>query len=188
MPETLSQFTDEELLKLLQKGDHKAFEVIYRRYWKSVYGFVYHNLGSKEDSEEILHDLMLSLWNRREELKIENLKIYLFISSRNLINKSIRSQMTIRRYREFQLLNQIHETTSTSDEIIYSEEFDKRLNILLQKMPEKTALIFRMSKIDEIPVKLIASQLALSEKAVEYHLTKSMKFLKKNFKNFYSAN
>lgn len=187
MSEVLSQLTDEALLILLQKGDHKAFEVIYKRYWKSVYGYVYHNLGSKEDSEEILHDLMLSLWNRREELKIENLKVYLFISSRNLINKSIRSQMTLRRFREFQLLNQLHET-STSDDMIYSEEFEKRLNALLQKMPEKTALIFRMSKIDEIPVKLIASQLALSEKAVEYHLTKSMKFLKKNFKNFYSAN
>jgi len=179
--------SDKDLLALLQKSDKKAFEEIYNRYWKSIYGIVYQNLGTKEDSEEILHDLMLSIWKRREELSIDNLKVYLFISTRNLINKSIKSQISLRRFREFQVLNQINQT-SESDEIINSKEFEKRLQYLLSKMPEKTALIFKMSKIEEIPVKEIALKLDLSEKAIEYHLTKSLKFLKKNLSDFYSPN
>lgn len=163
MPTGLDHLTDNELLELLRLGDGSAFEVIYRKYWKSIYGFVFHNLGSKEDSEEILHDIMLSLWNKREGLQIENLKLYLFISCRNLINRSIREQMNIRKFREFQLLNQISQTSST-DDYMYSREFENKLDELLLKMPEKTALIFRMSKINEIPVKKIASQLELSEK------------------------
>ena len=71
---------------------------------------------------------------------------------------------------------------------MFSKEFEQRLNELILTMPEKTALIFRLSKIDEMPVKKIAAQLDLSEKAVEYHVTKSLKFLRENFKDFYSAN
>ncbi len=183
----LNHLSDNELLNLLKQGDNTAFETIYRRHWKYIYGFVYQNLGSKEDAEEILHDLMLSLWKNREESNIENLKVYLFIACRNLINRSIRNQMNVRKFREFQLLNQLHETSST-DEFMYSKEFEIRLHELLLKMPEKTALIFKMSKIEEMPIKKIATQLDLSEKAVEYHLTKSLKFLRENFKDFYSAN
>ena len=84
-------------------------------------------------------------------------------------------------------MNQLNETSSTED-LIFSKEFEQRLNELMLSMPEKTALIFRLSKIEEIPVKKIAAQLALSEKAVEYHVTKSLKFLRENFKDFYSAN
>lgn len=182
-----NELPDSELLLLMKMGNNKAFEVIYTRYWKFIYGFVYQNLGSKEDSEEILHDLMLSLWNNRDGSIIENLKVYLFIASRNLVNKSLRNQINIRKFREFQLLNQLNETSSTED-LIFSKEFEQRLNELMLSMPEKTALIFRLSKIEEIPVKKIAAQLALSEKAVEYHVTKSLKFLRENFKDFYSAN
>ncbi len=183
----LNELSDFELVTLLKTGNSGAFEVVYKRYWKFIYGFVYQNLGSKEDSEEILHDLMLSLWNKREESKIENLKVYLFIASRNLINKSLRNQINIRKFREFQLLNQINESCPT-EELLFSKEFEQRLNELMLTMPEKTALIFRMSKIEEIPVKKIAAQLELSEKAVEYHVTKSLKFLRENFKDFYSVN
>ena len=175
-----NELPDSELLLLMKMGNNKAFEVIYTRYWKFIYGFVYQNLGSKEDSEEILHDLMLSLWNNREDSIIENLKVYLFIASRNLVNKSLRNQINIRKFREFQLLNQLNETSSTED-LIFSKEFEQRLNELMLSMPEKTALIFRLSKIEEIPVKKIAAQLALSEKAVEYHVTKSLKFLMRIF-------
>jgi RNA polymerase sigma-70 factor (ECF subfamily) len=55
-------------------------------------------------------------------------------------------------------------------------------------MSEKTATVFRMSKIEEISVKKISERLDISEKAVEYHITKSQKILKEKFKDFYSAN
>ena len=64
----------------------------------------------------------------------------------------------------------------------------QRLNFILNSMSEKTATVFRMSKIQEISVKKISEQLDISEKAVEYHITKSQKILKEKFKDFYSAN
>jgi len=179
--------SDEVLCSLLNKGDEKAFETIYKNYWRKLYGFVFSQIGNKEDTEEILADLFLSIWNKRFDHKINNLRIYLYVSSRNLINRSLRNKLNFEKYREFELLQKVFQTTEM-EQIVDSVEFFKRLDTILAKMPEKTATIFRLSKIDESPVKKIAEELQMSEKAVEYHITKSLKIMRKNFKNYYSEN
>jgi len=49
---------------------------------------------------------------------------------------------------------------------------------VLQQLPEKTQTVFKLSRYEDKSVKEIASQLHLTEKAVEYHITKSLKTLK----------
>lgn len=182
-----SGLTDESLVDLLKKDDPIAFETIYRRYWRSLFGFVFQQLGSKEDTEEIVHDLMLSIWQNRQLSQIQNLKIYLFVAARNLTNKLVKSRINLRRYREYQLL---HEALENSDrnEVYTINELSEIIERVLQKMPEKTATIFRMSKMEEMPVKKIALQMDLTDKAVEYHITKSLKILREHLRGFHSNN
>ncbi len=179
--------TDEELVHLLKKNDSNAFEAIYKRYWRSLFGFVFQQLGTKEDAEEIVHDLMLSIWQNRQTVCIQNLKVYLFIAARNLTNKSIKARINLRKYQEHLLLREVLESFPTN-EIINSSELTQAVEKVLAKMPEKTARIFRMSKMDELPVKTIASEMDLTEKAVEYHITKSLKIIRHQLQNFHSDN
>ena len=179
--------TDESLVDLLKKDDPIAFEMIYRRYWRYLFGFVFQQLGSKEDTEEIVHDLMLSLWQNRQRSQIQNLKIYFFVAARNLTNKFVKSRINLRRYREYQLLHEAFEN-SDSNEVYTINELSEIIEKVLQKMPEKTATIFRMSKMDEMPIKKIALQMDLTDKAVEYHITKSLKMLREHLRDFHSDN
>ncbi|GHB86460.1 sigma-70 family RNA polymerase sigma factor [Persicitalea jodogahamensis] len=178
---------DEELVKLLKNDDAVAFGLIYRRYWRQLFTFVMRQLDSKEDAEEIVHDQMLSLWQNRANSNIRNLKVYLFVGTRNLVNKSIRERINIRKYREYQLLMGVGEHLDASDPPD-ANKLAEAIENVLKDMPEKTARIFRMSKMEEIPVKSIASKMELSEKAVEYHITKSMKLLRHQLKTFHSDN
>ncbi len=179
--------TDDLLVDLMQSGDQAAFEVIYRRYWRKLYGFVFRQLGSKEEAEEVLHDLMLSLWQNRGQARIQNLEVYLFIATRNLTNKAIKSQISLRKYREYQLLNLVDETFET-EAIIDADDLAAAIESVLGQLPEKTATIFRLSKLDQLPVKAIASRMDLTEKAVEYHITKSLKMMRKHLGSFHSDN
>lgn len=179
--------TDESLVDLLKSDDSHAFETIYRRYWRQLFGFVFRQLGSREETEEIVHDLMLSLWQNRGHSHIQDLKIYLFIAARNLTNKFIKSQINLRKYREYQLLHEAFENADIQKD--YSAgELSAAIEKILKKMPEKTAAIFRMSKIEEMPVKKIALKMDLTDKAVEYHITKSLKILRHYLRNFHSDN
>ncbi|MHA8060339.1 RNA polymerase sigma factor [Aquirufa beregesia] len=182
-----SQKPDNELCQLLHEDDSKAFEIIYKRYFKYLYRYVNYSLGVKEDSEEIIHDLFLSLWQNRKKNLIGDLKVYLYVSTRNLINKNLRMKLNFSKYREFELFHKVL-ISNESEEISNSNDFNTRLNLILDSMSGKTAQVFRMSKIEEISVKKISDQLKISEKAVEYHITKSQKILRERFKDFYSEN
>ena len=58
----------------------------------------------------------------------------------------------------------------------------------MRKLPEKTSRVFQLSRFENRPVKEIAEELNISEKAVEYHITKSLKALRENLWMYYSSN
>ena len=62
-------FTDDQLVELLQQGNEKAFGEIYNRYWFKLFGVAYHQTGTKEEAEELVHDVFESLWNNRDSIK-----------------------------------------------------------------------------------------------------------------------
>jgi RNA polymerase sigma-70 factor (family 1) len=182
-----SSISDESLVLLVKKGETGAFEVLYQRYWRQLYGFAYRQLGVKEEAEEIVQELMLSLWQNREVSDIQDLRIYLFIAARNLVNKNIKAQMHLRKYMEFQLFQDVFES-SRINEILTNEQLKEAVERVMKQLPEKTATVFRMSKIDEVPIKKIAQELGLTDKAVEYHITKSMKMLRQHLRHFHHYN
>ncbi|ODS86183.1 MAG: hypothetical protein ABS46_01380 [Cytophagaceae bacterium SCN 52-12] len=179
--------TDGSLVDLLKSGDTFAFETIYDRYWRQLFSFVYLQTGSREDAENILQELMLSLWQNRGQSEIRNLRTFLFIAARNLTNRHFRSQINLRKYREFQLMREVFDHIDT-DEIFNENQLSDAIEKALRQLPEKTATIFRMHKLDDISVKKIASQMGLSDKAVQYHIYKSMKVLRQYLQGFTSDN
>lgn len=178
---------ESELILLLKKGNSKAFEAIYGLYWKKLYGYIFRTLQSREETEEILHEVFLTLWHNRDDTTINNLGIYLFIAARNQINKFIRRQINFRRYREFEIWSRREEMNAINEE--FDElDFTKKLEQVLAQMPEKTAMVFKLSKMEQLPVKEIAHRMAMSEKAIEYHITKSMKMIRVSFRSSLSDN
>lgn len=179
--------SDEILVALLKNDDQVAFDVLYNRYWRSLFAFIYKRILSREESEEIIHELMLGLWNNRKNIIIGNVKLYLFIAARNQINRYIKLQTRIRKYRELEINEEPIDTINT--DILFNESFlDYEIEKVLSRMPSKTALIFRMHKIEEIPIRKIASEMMLTEKAVEYHITKSLKLVRHYLRNYNSEN
>ncbi len=182
-----TDLTDNVLVELLRSDDAQAFEVIYYRYWRQLFGFVYQQIGSKEDTEEIVQELMLCLWQNRERSQIRNLNAFLFIAARNLVNRYFRTRINLRKYHEYQLMREVFENIDT-DEIFNERQLSESIEKALQHMSEKTAKIFRMSKMDDLSVKVIASRMGLSDKAVEYHITKSLKMIRQHLERFNSDN
>lgn len=179
--------TDKVLLILLKEDNSRAFETIYRRYWRQLFVFIYQQIGSKEDTKEIIQELMLSLWQNRAEAEIQNLRSYLFIAARNLANRHFRKEINLRKYQEYRLMQEVFESTG-ADEIVHESQLTEAIEKVLGQLPEKTALIFRMNKLDDVSVKKIALQMGLSDRAVEYHLTKSMRAVRKHLQQFLTDN
>ncbi len=75
--------TDETLLSLVADGDKDAFTMLYRRYWESLFTSAARALRSKTDAADLVQDIFLSIWNRRNDLRITgSLAAYLQTSVR----------------------------------------------------------------------------------------------------------
>jgi RNA polymerase sigma-70 factor (ECF subfamily) len=178
---------DEQLVMQLRESNKRAFEEIYDRYWYKLFCISYHQVGSREESEELVHDIFESLWNKRSDTEIRNLSTYLVMAMKYRITNFIKSQITWRRYQEYLIFNKIQETYST-DEIVQFSDLSQAVDEVMRKLPEKTSRVFQLSRFENHSVKYIAEEMNISEKAVEYHITKSLKALKDNLWMYHSSN
>lgn len=181
------KLSDEELVDFLKSDNETAFEEIYNRYWYKLFGVAYHEIGTKEEAEELVHDLFESLWNRRQSSVIKHLSSYLVVSIKHLSTNYIKSQITQRKYQEYLIFSQMQQSYST-DETIHFTDLSKAVEEAMKKLPEKSCEIFKLSRFENQSVKDIAHRMNLSEKAVEYHLTKTLKVLKEQLRAYHSDN
>src|SRR5665811_2551949 len=71
--------SDFELVEKLQKGDLDAFDQFFKKYGDRLFGFAFSYLKSKEETEGLVQEVFLKIWENRKNLKKESsLKSYLF--------------------------------------------------------------------------------------------------------------
>jgi RNA polymerase sigma-70 factor (family 1) len=175
--------SDEELLIRLREGDEKAFIEIYERFWYKMYLMAYQRLRKKELARELVQNLFLKLWEKRHSLQIRQLENYLFVSIRHAIIDHINARLVADHYREYcSVFAAVKEETTAR--MVAFDEVSNALEEGLTRLPEKSQQVFRLSRLDHWPVDKIARHLALSEKTVQYHLTRSLKFLRAYLKEF----
>ena len=178
-----SLFTDDELLLCLQKGDEQAFSEIYDRYWEKLLSVAFFHSRDEQASEDIVHDVMLSLWTRRSEIKIESLNAYLAMAVRFSIFKAIGRE---RRRRELLARQDITVEFADTEEKLEAKFLKESLEETLERLPEKTRLVFKYSRGEGLSVSEIAHKVDLSPKAVEYHITKALRVLRNKLKKIKS--
>ncbi|HZX73495.1 MAG TPA: RNA polymerase sigma-70 factor [Cyclobacteriaceae bacterium] len=180
---TTSPNAEENILKRLREGDVNAFEIIFKTYWESLFQVAKSKLRSHEEAEEVVQELFASLWQKRNQLMITNLSYYLFSSVRNRIIDRIRSRMVHDKYWSYYKQFMPSNDESTKNQVYY-DDLNDALEEAVNKMPDQTQKIFRWNKLEGKSIADIASLMNLSEKAIEYHVSKSLKQLRLYLKDF----
>lgn len=177
-----AEYTDSDLINILTQGGHAAFTEIYRRYWKRLFYIAAKKLHDPAEAEEIVQQIFVSLWNRREKLKINTtLHAYLAVSVKYRVIKALDKQYHQQKYAESLTSNLIDD--STQDWLDFLDLKDI-LEKSISELPEKCKLVFRMSREEHMSQKEIATTLDISEKTVEAHLGKAIKSLRQKLNRF----
>ncbi len=177
-------YDNNELLGLLSKDDDMAFTELYNRYWKKLFAVAYNRLNEIQSAEDIVHDVFASLWANRGKLEIESLENYLATATKYMVLAKIKK---IQKQRFYSNVN--HQACIIDLPIEASLHYKRILEIVkteVEKLPERCKLIFKYSRNDGMPVKIIAQKLDLSPKTVENQLNKALKQLKLATNSFLS--
>ncbi len=168
--------TDEMLVKLLHASDEGAYKTIFEKYWKKMYLTAHKKVRSHALAEEITQQVFVNIWEKRTRLVILNIEAYLNSAIKYGCINYFES-----RYAKIMDANKElkeHLSDYTADDALHSSELhlaiDKAINIL----PPKTKEVFKLSRFDHFTVREIAQKMNISEKAVEYHVTQSLKMMR----------
>jgi RNA polymerase sigma-70 factor (family 1) len=165
----------------LQRDGMAAFEILYKTYWYQLYCVAFKHTASAPDAEELVQNLFEKIWKNRHTLQVKNWGAFLTVSLRNMAIDFHRSQAVNKKFMQ-------HYKQQPVTEIPQDELNEEQLLVLienhLQELPEKTQTIFKLSRYEHKSVKEIAGHMQLTEKAVEYHITKSLKLLRQHLRNY----
>lgn len=176
--------SDETLISILQDGDLSAFGELYNRYWKFLIAKAFDRLKSKEDAEEIVQELFIKIWRRRERIDLQfSFKTYIFAALRYEIMHFIAKQQY--RKDDISIDSADYQEFWAQEEEFHSlemKELEHQVNQIIDNLPEKCQIIFKMSRNDGMSAKKIAEVLSLSTRTVETQIGKAIRVLKKSFK------
>ncbi len=173
---------EDDLVKRLRDGDEMAFSTIFKLHWQELYALAHAKLQSHEVAEEIVQEIFVSLWEKRSSLLITNLHHYLKTSVKNRCIDHIRGNLTTQKY--FDYCKTYFPPTITKADV-FPSELEQEIEKGIAFLPEKTRAIFKLSRLDGMPNSQIANLHKLTEKSVEYHITKSLKQLRVYLKDFF---
>ena len=173
-------FSDQKLLEELQLGDRAAFTELFNRYWKKLLAISYTYTKDHSSAEEIVQEVFIGLWNRRDQLNIKTLEPYLATAVKFSVFKSIHQQ---KRREELAMLNYQTELVALDEEKIHAKFLQEYIDGIVEQLPEKCRLVFKYSRNDGLSIPEIAAEMDIAEKTVEAHLTKALKTIKKDLNN-----
>lgn len=160
-----------------------SFEAIYKCHWKQVYAICFNNLKETEPAKELVQDIFKSLWERREELELENVGHYLIRAAKLKTFEYIRNKVNRQQHLENKQRAVFSSTNCTEEQVLY-KDLQEKVGEVVETLPSQCQKVYKMSREKGMSNKEIACSLVISERAVEYHISRAMSTLKMRLSYF----
>ena len=176
------------LILALQKGEKSAFEEIYADFFGVIYHLSIQYLKEEKISEEIVQDSFMKLWEIRKTLNEQfNIRNFLYTITKNNCLNYLRNQKIILRHHEnlkYLEMQFNYEALDKLGSYIEFEELRGKIDQAIAVLPDDLRETFLLSRFDELSYKEIAQKQSISVKTVEARMTKSLKILRHELKDY----
>jgi len=178
----------EQTIRLL-KNDKNSFKNIFNDYYKQLCHLSLHYLEDKDESKGVVQDAFVKLWEIRNELNADsNLRNFLFTLVKNdCLNILKRRQILLKHHENIKWMEmhyQYESLTRIGDDYLEIKELKEKIDLAVKNLPDHCLAVFEMSRYDELKNREIAEKLGVTQKTVEAHLTKALKILRNELKDY----
>jgi len=176
------------LILSLKKSEKSAFEEIYYDFFGLMFHLSLQYIHEERISEEIVQDTFLKLWEIRETLNEDfNIRNFLYTITKNNCLNYLRNQKIALKHQEnikYLEMQFNYEALERLGSFIEFEELRTKIEKALAALPDNLRETFLLSRFEEIPYKEIARKQSISIKTVEAHMTKALKILRHELKDY----
>lgn len=171
-----------ETIRMLRSGNEDVFDSVYKFYYKGLCAFASQYV-SFDESQEVVQDTMMWLWENRERLIPEmSLKSLLFMIVKNKsLNRISHVQIKNRIHQE---LREKYESQFGNPDFYIENELMQLYSEVLKKLPDDLKEAFLMNRVEGLTHKEIAEKLQVSPQTVNYRIGQALKFFRTELKDY----
>jgi len=179
MSELRHDTTDEQLWEAIRKGEETAFRQLYERYWSIVFTTAYAYLQDSQACGEIVQDIFLSIWLRKDLLEMHSFYHYLKGAARYQVYKRLQQRGSRKIIYMGSLLEPAGvSATNEGDNQLRYHELQDSVDGHLKSLPKRCQEIFHLSRKEQLSIEEIAQRLNISRRTVENQLTRALQHLR----------
>jgi len=166
------------VLSRVANGDEAAFSELFKVYKDRVYSIGLRMMGDGAAAEEIVQDVFLKIWLKKETLgTVEHFRAYLFTATRHEIINALK-RLARRRTIEAELFLIDEIGTGDTDALLLDKEYQEVLRQAVEQLPAQQREVYSLIKEQGLKRDMVAEQLRLSPETVKVHLAKAMRSIR----------
>ena len=164
------------------------FEKLYKLYYPKMFAFAKNYVPVNEDAENIVQDVFLTLWERKEEIEISfTLTTYLFTLVKNRCLNFLRHKLIEEEYNS-QMKKELGFKLYALEVFDYSYQSEEELQEIIRRaldaLPERCREVFIKSRIEGLKYKEISDELGISVNTVENQIVTALRKLRVALKDY----
>lgn len=165
------------LIQKLGENDMTAMEFLYVKYAPQVKSFVYAFLKNEADTEDLVHDIFLKIWEERNRIsRVVSFKSYLYSMTKNMVYNKLKKSGVHSRFVDATRSNQANQDPEKK---IITRDLLQHIHKEMGKLPKQQRDIYEMNREEDLTYNEISDKLGISPKTVQYHIGKVLIKLKK---------
>lgn len=173
-----------ETIKALREGNHIAYEQLFDKWYEPLCRYAYSILRDIDDAEDVVQKTFCKLWDQRETLNIQSsINSYLYRIVHNDCLNTVHRQ-TSHKEHDLNYISTMNSSKDSVNEHLAGSELQTAINKALEALPPQCKRVFEMSRIEQLSYSEIATQLDISTNTVENHISKALKLLRIELKEF----
>ena len=184
--QTIQGFLEKDLIFQLRNGDRSSFEILFHFYYPGLVVYSSQFTTDHMESEEIVQDFFVKLWQIHPEIQLtDSLKGFIFSSVKNSCFNYLKHKKIKQKY--IAALGKLSENHLVYDPDLYIvSELQLKIKRAIDHLPDKCREVFKMSRIHGMKNEKIASELNISKRTVETHISNAIKHLREELKDYLS--
>jgi RNA polymerase sigma-19 factor, ECF subfamily len=156
--------------------DETAYRELYLLFHKPLLHFAQSFVSSREAAEEIVSDVFIKVWQNRRSLdEIRQLKVYLYVSTKNNSLRHLQTQQKSAALALDEADVQLQSTQQDPEQMMITAEMMSRIDKAINNLPPRCKMIYKMSREDRLRYKEIAQILDISVKTIDNQLAIALK-------------
>lgn len=163
----------------IRKGDHQAFEKLFKCYYLPLTRFSWRYVKSKAVAEELVQEIFSEIWEDRRELNIvESVRSYLYKAVKHRSLNYLKHQRIEFKYdrRWIEEKETVATIDFTDQERI--EQIKEAIQKAVEELPPRSKMTYKLHRYDGLTYREIAEVMDVSVKTVESQMTRTLKILR----------